>query len=94
MAAMIHVGAVVPQLTIASDTHYPWLPEGADILQGAKLAIRGGRMRVPEGPGLGVRLDPDKVGRAHEVYNKSGMRRRDDGYTMRLVEPGWKPEPF
>jgi glucarate dehydratase len=94
MAAMIHVGAVVPQLTIASDTHYPWLPDGADILQGAKLPIRGGRMRVPEGPGLGVRLDPDKVARAHEVYNKSGMRRRDDGYTMRLVEPGWKPEPF
>ena len=94
MAAMIHVGAVVPQLTIASDTHYPWLPDGADIIQGAKLPIRGGRMRVPEGTGLGVRLDPDKVARAHEVYNKSGMRRRDDGHTMRLVEPGWKPEPF
>jgi glucarate dehydratase len=94
MAAMIHVGAVVPQLTIASDTHYPWLPDGADIIQGAKLPIRNGRMRVPDGPGLGVRLDPDKVARAHEVYNKSGMRRRDDGYTMRLVEPGWKPEPF
>jgi glucarate dehydratase len=88
MAAMIHVGAVVPQLTIASDTHYPWLPDGADILQGAKLPIRRGRMRVPQGPGLGVRLDPDKLARAHEVYNKSGMRRRDDGSTMRLVEPG------
>jgi glucarate dehydratase len=94
MAAMIHVGAVVPQLTIASDTHYPWLPGGADILQGAKLPIRDGRMRVPAGPGLGVRLDLDKLARAHEVFNKSGMRRRDDGYTMRLVEPEWKPEPF
>src|SRR5262249_26036011 len=40
MAAMIAVGAVVPQLTIASDTHYPWLPDRADIIQGAKLPIR------------------------------------------------------
>ena len=70
------------------------MPEGADILQGAKLPIRGGRMRVPARPGLDVRPDTDQVARAHEVYHKSGMRRRDDGYTMRLVEPGWKPEPF
>src|SRR5262249_41435272 len=40
MAAMTHLGAVVPQLTVASDTHYPWLIEGADIIEGAKLAIR------------------------------------------------------
>jgi glucarate dehydratase len=94
MAAMIHVGVCVPQLTIASDTHYVWLPEGADLIQGAKLAIRNGRMRVPDGAGLGVRLDPDRLARANEVYRKCGMRRRDDAYTMRLVEPGWKPEPF
>jgi hypothetical protein len=31
MAAMIHLAAVLPQLTLASDTHYPWLPEDADI---------------------------------------------------------------
>jgi glucarate dehydratase len=94
MAAMIHVGAVVPQLTVASDTHYPWLPENADLLQGPKLPIRGGRMRVPDGPGLGVRLDPDKLARANEIYRKSGMRDRDDATTMRMVEPGWKREPF
>ncbi|MCI0463145.1 MAG: hypothetical protein L0Z62_39870 [Gemmataceae bacterium] len=94
MAAMIHVGACVPQLTVASDTHYPWLPESADLIQGAKLPIRGGRMRLPEGPGLGVRLDADKVARAQETYRKCGMRERDDAFTMRLVEPGWKREEF
>ncbi len=94
MAAMIHVGACVPQLTVASDTHYPWLPDNADLIQGAKLPIRGGRMRVPEGPGLGVRLDADKVARAHETYRKCGMRERDDAFTMRLVEPGWKRDLF
>jgi glucarate dehydratase len=94
MAAMIHVGAVAPQLTLASDTHYPWLPEGADIIEGAKLPIKGGRMRVPAAVGVGVRLDLDKLARAHEVYRKCGMTERDDAYTMRLVEPGWKRELY
>ena len=94
MAAMIHVGACVPQLTVASDTHYPWLPDAADLIEGARLPIHDGRMRVPDGPGLGVRLDRDRLARAHEVYRKSGMRRRDDVHTLRLVEPGWKPELF
>jgi glucarate dehydratase len=89
MAAMIHVAAVTPQLTLASDTHYPWLPDGADLLRGPKLAIRGGRMKVPEGPGVGVELDPDKVARAHEVYRKCGMRERDDATTMRRIDPSF-----
>ncbi len=91
MAAMVHLSAVVPQLTFASDTHYPWLVEGRDIIEGEKLRIVDGRMEVPKGPGLGVRLDRDRLARAHEVYQKCGMRRRDDARTMRLVEPAWKP---
>jgi glucarate dehydratase len=90
MAAMTHVGAVVPQLTIASDTHYVWLPEGSDIIEGPNLAIRNGRIRVPEGPGLGVTLDRDKLARAHETYRKCGMRDRDDAGTMRRIVPGWR----
>jgi len=90
MAAMINVAAVVPQLTVAGDTHYPWLPEGADILVGPKLAIKDGKMTLPPGPGLGVQLDADKLARAHEVWQKCGMRERDDAGTMRLAEPGWE----
>jgi glucarate dehydratase len=89
MAAMIHVAAVVPQLTLASDTHYPWLVEDADIIEGPKLPIKGGTMAVPSRPGLGVALDRDKLARAHEVYTKCGMRGRDDGPLMRQLEPGW-----
>lgn len=87
MAAMIHVGALCRQLTIASDTHYPRLPENSDIIQGGKLPIRNGRMRVPAGAGVGVDLDLDKVARAPEIYRKCGMRERNDAETMRLVEP-------
>jgi glucarate dehydratase len=89
MAAMIQLAAAIPQLTAASDTHYPWLPEDADILDGPRLSIQGGTMAVPQGPGLGVALDRDKLARAHEVYTKCGMRRRDDATLMRKLEPGW-----
>ncbi len=94
MAAMIHLGAVLPQLTSASDTHYPWLADDSDIIEGPKLAIRDGTMAVPKGPGLGVNLDRDKVARAHEVYRKSGMTRRDDGPLMRRLDPTWTGRPL
>jgi glucarate dehydratase len=89
MAAMIHVGAVVPQLTLASDTHYPWLVDSADIIEGARLPIVDGHMDVPKSPGLGVELDRDRLARAHEVFRKSGMRDRDDGSLMRRIDPAW-----
>ncbi len=94
MAAMIHLGATCPQLTLASDTHYPWLPDDADLLEGPKLPIKGGRMEIPAGPGLGVSLDRDKLGRAHEVYRKCGMRGRDDAALMRRLVPGWDGKPY
>jgi glucarate dehydratase len=94
MAAMIHLGAACPQLTLASDTHYPWLVDGADLIEGPKLPIKDGRMDVPAGPGLGVSLDRDKLARANEVYRNCGMRRRDDATLMRRLEPGWDGKPF
>ena len=89
MAAMIHLAAAIPQLTTASDTHYPWLPDDADIIEGPKLAIRDGAMAVPAGPGLGVSLDRDKLARAHEVYARprhAPPRRRPADARL---EPGW-----
>jgi glucarate dehydratase len=93
MAAMIHAAAVTPQVTYPSDTHYIWLPPGADIIQGPNLEITGGFMAVPTGPGVGVELDPDKLARAHEVYRKCGMRRRDDAATKQRFQPAWQRRP-
>ncbi len=94
MAAMIHLAASLPQLTYASDTHYPWLVDKAEIIAGGKLPIRGGKMQIPKAPGLGVELDRDQLARAHEIYRRSGMKQRDDAGTMQRVEPGWKRELF
>jgi glucarate dehydratase len=68
------------------------LIEGTDIIEGPKLAIQGGAMAIPAGPGLGVTLDHDKLARAHETFVKCGMRGRDDQSLMRRLEPGWKGE--
>ncbi len=89
MAAMIHLGASIPELTLASDTHYPWLLDTADIIEGPKLVIKGGRMAVPPGVGLGVTLDQDKLARGAEAYVKCGMTGRDDATLMKRLEPGW-----
>ena len=94
MAAMIHVGAITPQLNYASDTHYVWLPKGADVIDGANLAIKEGHMKVPAGVGLGVTIDQDKLARAHEMYVKSKMRGRDDAFTMQKFRPGWNRTSF
>ncbi len=94
MAAMTHLASVVPQLTCPSDTHYPWLPQGADIIAGPNTPISNGRIKVPTTPGVGVTLDRDKLARAHETYEKCGMRERDDERTMRRIEPGWTSLPL
>ncbi len=91
MAGMILAGAITPELTYASDTHYVWLPENADIIEGKNLEIVDGQMRVPAGVGLGINLDRDKLARAHETYQRCGMRERDDAATMQMFQPGWKP---
>jgi glucarate dehydratase len=92
MAAMIHLAASIPELTMASDTHYPWLIDGTDIIEGPKLPIQNGQMAIPSGPGLGVTLDHDRLARAHETYTKCGMHGRDDRSLMQRIEPGWKGE--
>jgi len=94
MAAMAHVAAIVPQLSLASDTHYPWLADGHDVISGGKLDIVDGAVAVPRGIGLGVELDRDRVSRAHELWLRSGMRRRDDAATMQRFVPGWEPTVF
>jgi len=94
MAAMIHAGAATPACNYASDTHYVWLVEGADIIEGNNLPIRGGKMKVPTQPGVGVSIDYDKLAKAHEVYLKSGVRERNDADTMQRFQPGWKRTLF
>jgi hypothetical protein len=90
LAAMVHLAAATPNLGYACDTHFPWRHE--DVLKGRPLAFRGGAIRVPDGPGLGVELDRDVLAALHEQYLRCGIRSRDDTGYMRRVDPGYRFE--
>ncbi|MFJ3665008.1 glucarate dehydratase family protein [Streptomyces sp. NPDC090106] len=88
LAAMTHVAATVPDLHHACDSHYPWQSE--DVLE-ERLVFEGGRLAVPDGPGLGVALDPEKVRVLHRRWldDDGTLRERDDAAAMRVADPAW-----
>jgi glucarate dehydratase len=88
LAAMVHLAAATPNLTYACDTHWPWKTE--DVVAGQPFGFRGGAIRVPDAPGLGVELDRDALARLHEQYLRCGLRNRDDTGYMRRVVPGYE----
>ncbi len=85
LATMLHLGAVLPNLGYAADAHYHHLTD--DVIAGGKIAYTNGAIRVPDGPGLGVALDREKLARYHELYRELGgyAYDRDPG------RPGWYP---
>jgi glucarate dehydratase len=87
LAAMVHLGASLEEVPYSFDTHYPWQSE--DLLVEGKLPIEDGLVRLPQGCGLGVAIDPDQVARMHERYLSSGQRVRDDIAEMRKYDPQW-----
>ena len=90
LAAMVQLAAATPNLTYACDTHWPWKTE--DVIKGEPLPFRGGAIRVPGTPGLGVELDRDALGALHEQYVRCGLRSRDDTGYMRRVDPAYRRE--
>jgi hypothetical protein len=76
--AMAQAAAATPPLSYACDTHYPWQSEEDEVLIGGRVPIEGGRVRIPDRPGLGVELDPDRLARARGRYARIPFRRRDD----------------
>ncbi|MBM3442965.1 MAG: glucarate dehydratase [Bacteroidetes bacterium] len=88
LAAMTHLGAALPELEYALDTHYPWQSE--EIIVGGRMSFQEGSLPVPSGPGLGVELDREALARLHENYLRCGLTRRDDEIEMQKWQPGWK----
>jgi glucarate dehydratase len=66
LAAVLHLAAALPSIHHAPDAHYHYLDD--DVIQGGPLQYRDGAIQVPEGPGLGVKLDPDKLAHHNQVY--------------------------
>jgi glucarate dehydratase len=70
LATMLHLGAALPNQVFSADAHYHHLTD--DIIKGGKMKYRGGKIAVPQGPGLGVELDRDKLAQYAELYKELG----------------------
>ena len=85
LATMLHLGAVIPNLTFAADAHYHHLTD--DIIVGGKLQYENGALTVPTGSGLGVKLDRNKLAEYSELYQRLGGY----PYDQDPLRPGWTP---
>jgi glucarate dehydratase len=85
LATMLHLGAVIPNLTFAADAHYHHLT--GDIIEGGLLRYENGAIAVPTGPGLGVRLNRNKLGEYAKLYWKLGGY----PYDRDPLRPDWFP---
>ncbi len=85
LATMLHFGAVIPNLSFAADAHYHHVVD--DIIVGGKLKYEDGSIAVPTAPGLGVKLDREKLGEYSELYKRLGGY----PYDQDPLRPGWTP---
>jgi glucarate dehydratase len=85
LATMLHLGAVIPNLSFAADAHYHHLAD--DIIQGGLMKYKDGSIAVPDEPGLGVKLDREKLGLYSELYKRLGGY----PYDRDPLRPNWSP---
>ncbi len=85
LATMLHLGAVIPNLSFAADAHYHHLTD--DIIEGGPMTYKDGKIKVPNGPGLGVKLNRDKLTEYNELYKRLGGY----PYDQDPMRPDWNP---
>lgn len=85
LATMLHLGAAIPNLSFAADAHYHHVTD--DVIEGGKFKYENGAIAVPKAPGLGVRLDRNKLGEYAELYKELGSY----PYDQDPLRPGWTP---
>jgi glucarate dehydratase len=85
LATMLHLGAVIPNLSFAADAHYHHLTD--DIIEGGLMQYEGGSIAVPTGAGLGVKLNRDKLEEYSDLYKRLGGY----PYDRDPLRPDWSP---
>jgi glucarate dehydratase len=85
LATMLQLGSVLPNLSFAADAHYHHLAD--DIIEGGLMRYEAGAIRVPDDPGLGVKLNRDKLKEYNELYQRLGGY----PYDQDPGRPGWTP---
>ena len=68
--AAAHVLATCANAALAHQTHYQLL--AGDVIVGGPPSFDEGALAVPDGPGIGVDLDRDRVGEYAELFRSRG----------------------
>ena len=87
LAMFTHVGAAAPGKVTAIDTHWIW--QDGQALTKEPLQIKGGKIAVPDSPGLGIEIDRKAIDAAYALYRQHGLGARDDAIAMQFLIPGW-----
>ncbi|HWZ36727.1 MAG TPA: glucarate dehydratase [Bradyrhizobium sp.] len=87
LAMFTHVGAAAPGRVTAIDTHWIW--QDGQSLTREPLQIKGGKIAVPDRPGLGIEIDRKAIDEAYALYRQHGLGARDDAMAMQFLIPGW-----
>ncbi|HKT92483.1 MAG TPA: glucarate dehydratase [Paraburkholderia sp.] len=88
LAMFTHAAAAAPGKITAIDTHWIW--QDGQRLTREPLQIVGGKVQVPQKPGLGIEIDMDELEKAHALYKEHGLGARDDAIAMQYLIPNWK----
>lgn len=91
LAMLTQVAAAAPGQITAIDTHWIW--QDGERLTKDPLKITGGRVVVPDAPGLGVEINMAQIEKAHQLYRQIGLGARDDAAAMQFLIPGWQFDP-
>ncbi|MCP1841942.1 glucarate dehydratase [Bradyrhizobium sp. USDA 4524] len=87
LAMFTHVGAAAPGKVTAIDTHWIW--QDGQALTRQPLQIKGGKIAIPDRPGLGIELDRGAIEAANALYKQHGLGARDDALAMQFLIQGW-----
>jgi len=88
LAMFTHVAAAAPGKITAIDTHWIW--QDGQRLTKEPLQIQCGHVQVPKKPGLGIEIDMEAIGKAHQLYKEKALGARDDAIAMQFLIPNWK----
>lgn len=88
LAIFAQCAAAAPGNITAMDTHWIW--QDGQYLTDNPYQIKDGKIHVSNSPGLGLKLNMDKVMKANEVYGKLKAGARNDAVSMQYLIPGWK----
>lgn len=93
MMTSANLGVLVDEKILYDfDTHYPYSRPQYEVVDNPP-AIRDGGVEVPEIPGLGLRLNWDKLAAVHRLGLSLPNQSRNDRTFMERKYPGWKPNP-